>query len=192
VWAQQPTGPLWHAPWSGAPNPLWLAAPVTLRYIKRWGRRHATRGLSRTVHPRGSSPTDKPYRSRARSNDGKHRHRHLAHSMPSPLPSTMAGSTGSSSQGEGTLSPLDITLSLAVLAHNSNYLHKSYPSWSIVITVGSLRNVSLLCILVSLLNLYHYSWDNFMGVVSISEELTRGQFFFLKLDCGETPHSKFY
>jgi hypothetical protein len=36
-WAQRPKLGLDLAPWSGAPNPNGWWAPVTLRYIKRWG-----------------------------------------------------------------------------------------------------------------------------------------------------------
>jgi hypothetical protein len=64
-----------HMPSSGAPNPKWLAGPVTLRYIKRVGAagsRHEVRCQPHTPHPHslvrstGSAASDGKLRRRRR------------------------------------------------------------------------------------------------------------------------------
>jgi hypothetical protein len=82
-WAQRPTGPLWPAPWSGAPNPLWLVGPCRQRYKERWGpAARSTRFTAFAVRP-----TDIPIRSRVSAEPTGSSTAATAHPLhPSPPP----------------------------------------------------------------------------------------------------------
>ena len=97
VWAQRPTWPLDPRPNRGRPAHYGWRAPVTLRHIKRWGQRLATRGSSQAAYP-----TDNPFRSRVFAVvTGSTATTSPSHCNHRRHTTTMASGSSSSGQAEG-------------------------------------------------------------------------------------------